>query len=404
MKKQSFFLGAIILVIASFINRIIGFVYRILAVRLVGAEGIGLYEMVFPVYIMVLVLATAGFPLAISRLVSVQMAKNNIAAAYKIFKVSLFFLFCSGLFFSFALYYLLPYLLDFAFQDDRVYLIFKTMIPAIFIISVSSAFRGFFQGLHQMWPTALTQTIEQLVRVFIGLSLAVYLIPRGIEYGVVGLAVGMVMGEVIGLAFIVLIYLKKRPVYVPGGENISLFYILKDIHHLSVPITITKTFATVILAIEAMLLPKRLAVAGLSLREATTVYGQYSGMALSLLVLPTILTISLAVTLVPAIAEAHAQRNRYAISTRVHNSIKLTILVGIPSSIVFYCFGPEITSLLFNNQDSGYMLRILALGGIFLYLQQTTSGILQGLGEVRAILQNTLIGGLVRLGGIYYLT
>ncbi|MBS4026006.1 MAG: stage V sporulation protein B [Clostridia bacterium] len=404
MKNQSFIMGALILVIAGFINRIIGFAYRVIVVRIVGAEGIGLYEMVFPVYIMILVLATAGIPLAISKLVSARIAKNDPAGAYKIFKIALLFLFISGLLFSLALYFILPFLMKIAFTDPRVEIIFQTMIPAIFFISVSSAFRGYFQGLQQMMPTALTQTVEQVTRVIIGLYFAQYLLPHGLEYGVTGLAIGMVLGELMGLVAILVIFFKKRKkVPLSSKSSLSGLNILTDIFSLSIPITLTRTFATIILALEAIILPQRLMATGITLSETTSIYGQYSGMALPLLVLPTIITISLAVTLVPAISEAAAQKNYFVISSRINKSIQLTILVGIPSSIVFYFWGPELTLLLFNNIDAGYILKTLAIGSIFLYLQQTTSGILQGLGEVKAILRNSVIGGLIRLGGIYYL-
>lgn len=404
MQKQSFIIGALILVLASFINRIIGFIYRIVIVRIVGAEGIGLYEMVFPVYIMVLVLATAGIPLAVSRLVSGRVAVNDMSGAFKVFRIALFFLFFSGLFFSILLYALVPLLIEIAFSDPRVEIIFKTMIPAIFFISISSAFRGFFQGMQQMTPTALTQTVEQLTRVLIGFYLAKLMLPYGLEYGVTGLAIGMVIGELTGLLVIIMIYFKKAPVmrstYKTSLTTVDIF---KGIFSLSVPITLTRAFATIVLAIEAVLLPQRLQATGLTLKETATIYGQYSGMALPLLVLPTILTISLAITLVPAISEAAAKKNYYSISSRINKSLQLTILVGIPSSIIFYFWGPELTLLLFNNAEAGEILKFLSFGSMFLYMQQTTSGILQGLGAVKVTLINSLVGGSIRLGGIYFL-
>lgn len=405
MKKQSFVLGAIILVVASFINRIIGFIYRVMSIRLVGAEGIGLYEMVFPVYIMFLVLATAGIPLAISKLVSAEIAKNNSAGAYKIFKISLCVLVFSGAFFTCVMYLIFPFLLEVAFSDTRVNLVFKTMIPAVFFISISSAFRGFFQGLQQMLPTALTQVVEQLVRVTVGLFLAKHLIIYGLEYAVTGMAIGMVCGEIVSLIVIMIFFFKNKPLYITtGSRNISTWTILQDIHRLSIPITLTRVFATTILAIEAFILPQRLQVAGMNYREATAIYGQYSGMALSLLVLPTVLTISLAITLIPAISEASAKNNKMLINRLIDRSLILTLLIGIPSSIYFYLFGSDLTYLLFNNKEAGALLKSLSLCCIFLYIQQTTTGILQGLGAVKISLQNTLVGGSIRLVGIYFLT
>ncbi|MGF7185952.1 stage V sporulation protein B [Desulfitispora alkaliphila] len=403
MTKQSILMGAAILFIASLFNRILSFGYRVAIIRIVGDEGIGLYEMVFPIYVMVLVLATAGIPLAMSKLVSAEMAKNNIAGAYKIMKIATVFLMISGSFFTLGLYLVLPYLVDRAFADPRVYLILKTMIPGILLVSISSVFRGFFQGLQQMTPTAITQIVEQITRVAVGIYLSLLLLPHGLEYGVVGIAIGMVAGEAVGLLTIYAIYRRKRPTPPNYQSSLRSVTILKNIHELSIPITLTRIVSSVIMSIEAMLIPQRLQAAGFTFREATSLYGQYSGIAMSLLVLPTVFTISLAVTLIPSISEAVAKNNIRSIQQRTMLSIAMTFMIGIPSALVFFVLAENFTVALFNNREAGQVLRILALGGVFLYLHQTCSGILQGLGEVKIPLINSIVGGAIRLGGIYLL-
>lgn len=401
---QKFIQGAAFLMIASFINRILAFVYRVYTVRLVGSEGIGLYEMVFPIYSLILVLTTAGIPVAVSKLISEEYARNNLAQVKQIFKTALIFLLCSGLASTIGIIWFAPYITGKIFSDARVYWPFITAIPAIFIVTVSSVFRGYFQGIQNMKPSAASQIIEQLVRIFIGIFMATTLLPFGVEFAAAGLALGMVCGEVAGL-FILLISYKGNPIkqFAKSGTT-SFFKTLTRIYQLAIPITLTRVVSTTALTLQAIIIPKRLIISGLTIREATQIYGQFSGMALSLINFPTIVTISLAISLVPAISEAIAQLNYQLIKKRTSQALKISILTAIPCTVIFSQLAQNIMSLLFNSPESGVILKSLAYGCLFFYIQQTSTGILQGMGKVSLIFINVFIGTLISLGGIYWLT
>jgi stage V sporulation protein B len=201
MAGYSFLQGAFILLIAGLINRILGFGYQIAMIRLIGPEGVGLFNIVLPVYIMMLVLAGAGIPLAIAKLVAEEVANNNMPGAYRIFKLSLFISLLTSVFFTIVLIISAPILTESFFPNPRVYYCLISLVPGIIICTLCSAFRGFFQGLQQMSPTAITQTIEQLVRVVSGVAFAYVMLPLGIEYAAVGMSVGVVLGELTGFIF-----------------------------------------------------------------------------------------------------------------------------------------------------------------------------------------------------------
>jgi stage V sporulation protein B len=284
MPKQSLFYSTAVMISASLVNRILGFLYRILIIRLIGPEAVGLYEMVFPAFMLVLVITTSGLPVAISIMIAEHMAMGNIKQVYKIFRFALVFLLLAGVIFSTALFFATPWLAYHVYPDPRVYWCFLTMAPAIFVIALSSTFRGFFQGLQQITPTAISQVFEQVVRVFIGISVAVHLLPYGLEYAAAGLSLGMLGGEIIGLLFLFaqyFLYKPRLPESLPavnGQQNI-----LKQMIELAVPVTLTKIAAGITLTLEAILIPQRLQVAGYTLREATEIYGQFSGIALTLI-------------------------------------------------------------------------------------------------------------------------
>jgi len=408
MTKQSFIKGAMILVTASFYNRLLGFVYKIMVVRLVGSEGIGIYEMVFPFYVLILVITSAGVPLAISKLVAEEMAKSNIKGAYKVFYISIMFLTFTGIIVTMTLYKFLPIIVKYFYNDPRVYWSFWVMIPGIFVISVCSAFRGFFQGLQQMTPTAVSQVIEQSTRFVIGLWCAKSLIKYGVEFASMGMAIGMIAGEMVGIIIMIIFYITKRPKvktkFLTLTHTGSMLSIIKAIFYLAFPITLTRIVYSTSMTLQASLVPQRLQAAGFSLRQSTEIFGQYSGIAVTLLHLPTMVTISLAITLVPAISEALSKNNNKLVSQRINQALRITFLLGLPSMVIFLLFPFRLSELLFDTPQAGTPLKILGWGAIFLYLQQTTTGILQGLGRVKASLYNAACGASVSLIGVYYLT
>ncbi|WP_227766297.1 stage V sporulation protein B [Zhaonella formicivorans] len=402
---QKFVQGALLLMIASFTTRVLAFIYRVYIVRLIGAEGIGLYEMVFPVYSLILVLTTAGIPVAVSKLISEEYARKNIGQVKKIFFVALQFLLGSGLVSTVLMIWIAPYMTGRIFTDVRVYWPFITAIPAVFIVAVGSAFRGYFQGLQNMLPSAVSQIVEQLVRFTIGISAASFLLSYGIEFASAGLALAMVCGELAGLLILLCFFWQNREIrQIASGPTQSIIQTLANIYGLAIPVTLTRVVLAASLTLQAVLIPKRLIFSGFTINEATKIYGHFSGMAFSLINLPSIITVSLAISLVPAISEALACINFALIKKRINQAVRITVLTAVPCLVIFTQLAQEIMILLYNAPEASPVLKALALGCPFFYLQQTTGGILQGLGKVNLIFRNVLVGTLITLTGIYWLT
>lgn len=405
MGKKTFVYGTLILFGANLINRMLAFVYQYLVMTWVGAEAYGIYQMVFPTYIMALVLTTAGLPLAISKLVSEQTALGNTAAARKIFHTALVILLCSGMAVSIALYLLLPRFAGPLFPDKRVLPVFTICIPAIFFVAACSAFRGYFQGLQEMQQTAVEQICEQITRIIVALTLATRLLPLGIEYGAVGLAAGMVCGELVGLGVMLFLYRrhKKRYLIPDQHKTPGIPAIIKNLFRLGIPVSAGRLITSAASTADSILIPQRLEVAGYSIREAATLYGQLGGAAVVLLTFPTVFTSSLSTSLVPAVSEALAAEKLPLIRRRTGEAIRYTILVGAPFLVFLNFFAPELTDL-FKSPNAAAVLTTLTFGGLFLYLQGTTAGVLQGLGQPQIPVFHTIIASCFKLIVLYHLT
>ncbi|HHW54353.1 MAG: polysaccharide biosynthesis protein [bacterium] len=408
MEKQSFMAGAFVLAAAGILTKIFGALYRIPLTWLIGDEGMGLYGMSYPIYTMLLALSTAGIPVAISKLVSEKITQGNYQGAHRVFRLSFFILAGTGFFFSTLLFFgARPLVARGYLADPRAYYAVVSIAPAVFLVSVMSAFRGFFQGMQTMVPTALSQLVEQLARAATALVLAHYLVGRGIEYAAAGAAFGAVVGALAGLCLLLVYYGRRRSAFLgssldPGEE--SGWELTKRIVTLAVPVSLASLVMPLVQNIDVVIVPARLGVAGYTIEEATALFGQLSQMAATLINLPTIITVSLSMSLVPAISEAYTLGNFDLIRSRVAAAVKVTIILELPAFVGLYILSDEIMTLLYGHPEAGTALAGLAAGVLFLGLHQTTSGVLQGLGRTDIPVKNLLVGAVFKVLLTYILT
>lgn len=400
MPKQSFLKGAFILFFASILVKALGFLYQIIIIRLISPEGIGIFNMVFPLYITVLVLTTMGLPPAIPKITAEEIAAGKSTSIEIILGTAVSLLFLISAFLTFCFILLAPALIKTLYTDPRVLPVILFLLPTVVLVALSSAIKGFFQGLQDMRPTAATQLLEQAVRIGSGLLLVILLQPFGLTWSAVGLSLAVFCSELSGFIYLIILYKKHFPTPLFRKPDLKM---LKRLFTFGIPVTITRVISSSIAAIEANLIPQQLKKTGFSLSQSTAFYGELTGVAFTLLTIPTPLTYSLSTSLVPAISEAASKKQTQLLAQRTSEAIGVTLIVGLPCCLILFFWGSLLTQLLFHVTQAGQLLKILSLGSIFLYLNQTTIGILQGLGYVKTIFGTTLIGGIIKLSGIYFL-
>jgi len=349
LTRQSFVKGAAILTAAGMSVRLIGAFFRVALAMLIGDEGVGLFQMAYPVYSTLLAVSTAGIPIAISKLVSENIARDDYNGAKHIFNIALSILSLSGLVISITLFFSADFFARTIAQDPRAYLPLVSISPAIFLVTVMSAYRGFFQGQHQMLPTALSQIAEQLGRVLIALTLVLLLLPRGLEWAAAGASFGAVAGAFAGLISLLIVWWRQKKYFLgklssqKHQENLPFFSVVYKIFALSVPITLGSLVMPLINIVDLSIVPQRLHSAGFDTSRATSLYGQLTGMASPLVHIPTIITVALAISLVPAISEAMALRKIKKIQERSYLAIRLTLLLSLPAAVGLFLLAKPIT-------------------------------------------------------------
>ncbi len=453
---QTFIKGALILGIANFIVKIIGALFKVPLINLIGDDGSGYFNVAYQIYTFMFIVATAGFPVAISKMVSESMASGAEKEANKIFRVAFSFLSVIGLIGTLVMFAFAPQLAQMMNIPDASLGIFA-IAPAVFFVAMTSAYRGYFQGRQNMYPTAFSEVIESSGKLIIGLLgawLFMSMTVNGSLSSVVDFAArqvvsphtrtvlasaGAILGVTVGtfLAFLLLtiIYFvsrrkrKRDLTELPSRGNRA---ILKQLILIAVPITIGASVSSLTTLIDMATISHRLVIrpevfdayahmfnegteffrkamaegwqgAELLIQKAATLYGMYTGKALTMFNLPLTLVVALGTSVVPAISAAVAKKNRAEAKSVTESTIRIAVLFAAPCTFGMAVLSREILNFLFGDTNAWSVLTILSLAIIPVALVQVTNAVLQAYGRVYKPVIHMIIGGAVKVLVNYFL-
>ncbi|MGL4344853.1 MAG: putative polysaccharide biosynthesis protein [Cellulosilyticaceae bacterium] len=395
MGKKALITGTIVLTIASLITRVLGFVFRIYMSNIMGAEGMGLYQLIFPVYMLIWSATSAGISLAISRKVSEYTAKRQHSDAIRTLKGAIVLSLCVGAFISLFLYTFAPWLSVYYLHAPDTMLSLKVMSFCIPFMCIACCIRGYFQGRQEMAFSAGAQIIEQVARMVVIYLFAGLFIPKGIAYACALGTLGLCGGEISSCLFTYTVYRIKRAGLPLSKPSLRYREVMSTLMAIAIPITANRVLVSGLSSIENILVPLQLQKGGLDSSSALSLYGMFSGMALPLLFFPSMVTMSLSTVLVPAISEAKATHNQRLLQKTVSKSIQISCLIGIGSTALFLSLGPEIAQACYKLDQVGVYLQMLAIICPFIYLQSILNGMLNGLGLQKLTFKGTLLGSAV---------
>ena len=274
---NKFISGTLILTLSGFVVKAIGSINWIILSRILGGEGIGIYQMAFPIYLLALDISSAGLPIAISIITAEKVAKEDYFGAQRIFHVSLSMLCTTAFVLSVLMFFGSSFLIDeHIIRESRAYYSLIALAPAIFFTTIIAGYRGYLQGWQQMTPTALSQIVEQLVRVVVMLGFAALLLPYGLDYAAGGASLGAGAGGLAAWLVLVYYYYKLKrslPVDGPVFEQEKIKDILKRLVVLAIPISLSSIMLPVVSNLDLLIVPRRLEVAGYATHQATALFG-----------------------------------------------------------------------------------------------------------------------------------
>lgn len=424
-QTRTFVRGAAILGAAGVICKIIGAVYRIPLTNLIGAEAMGIYSKAYMIYSLLLVLTASGIPAAVSKLVAEYAAADDYRNARRTLKLTRNLLLAVGGVCTLIML-LLSDIIARSLGISEGEMVIICIAPSL-LLSAVSAYRGYFQGLQDMAPTALSQLIGQLAKLTAGLILAAVLLPKGPVYAASGALLGVSLSELLSLIYLAAVYrrragrpLPKKAGSLAGKSNKEL---LRALIVMAVPLTIGGALMPLINTLDAYLVTWCLKFNGYSEIQINSMYGVLSGMVIPVANMPTALTLALSASLVPAISRARARRNGAEISRMASLGLKLSIIIGLPVCIGLIMLARPVLELLYSVSPADQsaletfvqtmhvpyrfvfmqmelaqsLMLIMSPAMLLLTSVQTMTGALQGAGRIYIPIKNLLIGGGVKL-------
>lgn len=396
MKKQSLFKGTIILGMAGVFAKFLGLFFRWPIIMLIGDEGMAYYHISYPLYMFFIGLAT-GMPVAVSKMVSERNVLRDEEGIIQVLNKALLFMLILGGGFSFVFLTFAKPLIGFFKWDPKAYYSLIGIGMAPVFIALMSVFRGFFQGLQNMTPTAVSQVVEQVGRVVFGVGLAYIFLSRGIEYSAGGAAFGAASGGLLGLIYLAAKYNKIRKTFRIRKVRRNTG-IMAELLRTSIPVSIGAAMGSIMSVFDSVLVPQKLLQAGFSYKEMNILYGQLTGKAMIFVNVPLTLSVALCASIVPIIAEARVMNRIRDVIDRVEIAIKASTVIALPATCGLFFMSYPILNLLFPGHSEGHLiLKYASLSIPFIILTQTSTAILQGTGFYFLPIKNLVIGCIAKI-------
>lgn len=419
--KTNFLAQGTILVIASFVAKAIGMIYRIPLTHILGDDGNGYYSTANEIYTIILMISSFSLPLAVSRLVAEREYAGEVKNSYKVLICSLRFAAVTGGILSILTFLLGGVITKYVMGVELASYALRVLAPAIFLFALTGVLRGFFQGHGTMVPTAVSQIIEQIINAIVSVAGAYVMLQYGLklgekkgdaELGTALAAAGGTFGTVasvgVALLFMIVIYLgyrngfKRRMKKDKTRRRESDRTIYRAITYTILPIVLSTLVYNISTIIDQGVFNHILAGMGFTQKQYATVWGIYSGKFRVLMNVPLSIASCLAPSVVPALTEAMANNDLREAGLRTRDTIRYTMVFTIPCAVGMAALARPIMMMLYGNNDSlalaAGIMQSGALLTVLLALSTLTTGILQGLGEMQAPLVHAATAVAIHLG------
>lgn len=414
-KGKGFISGVLVLSLSTFIVKVIGLAYKIPMISLLGAEGMGYFNSAYEIYALLCVISTAGLPVALSILISADAESGRVRRIGRIYRTAMTVFAIIGGAGSLFMLLFAGRLSEFIENTEALGCILA-IAPALLFVCVASAVRGYFQGLSRMTPTAISQLIEALGKLILGVTFADiaiqkgYGIPKASAFAVAGLSLGTLLSAIY-LLILKAVDSRRKRVYLSCSESVyedRTANIIGTLFRIAVPITLSSAVLGVTRVVDMALIMKRLQDIGYTSVGANAVYGSYTTLAVPVFgLIPSLITpISLA--LVPRLSSAIERGSAEAQSDVATSSLRITVLFAMPASMGIAVYAKRILELLFSKQTEAIeiaapLLSFLGISILFSCFITTANAILQSYRQTSKPIISMAFGALVKVISAYIL-
>lgn len=407
-QKKQILKGTLILTAAGFITRILGLYNRVFLANLISAAQLGLYQLIFPVLGVCMAVCCHGLESAMSKMIAAQSAKQCHENMRRTVNIGLGLAMTAAVIMCFGVYYFADWIGTFILQEPACVPYLRIMALVLPFSTVHACTLGYFFGLQKAAVPAMSQLLEQIVRVGTIYFLSLSMFSGG--QADASLAVyGMLAGEVFSCMFTIISY--KISSYISGKraakENRCLppkpyRVLFGQLWGLAYPLTVNRLSLTVLQSAESILIPMMLGIYYSSSETALEIYGVAMGMSFPFIMFPMTLTNALSTMLLPAVSKSSAGKDYQTIGRTVTKSVHYCLLIGILSMTLFFVYGNMLGIVVFKNQTAGLFLKMFALLCPMMYMSSSLSSTLNGLGMVKMTLIHSISSLAVRIGFLLF--
>ena len=401
-KKQNFMHGAAILTVGVIIMKILGAIYKVPLGNILGDYGYGIFLSTYNVYNIFFTLSTAGLPVALSRMIAVEDAQGRPAAKEKTFRAAILTFAVIGMLFAMIMFFGNEWLARFYLQKPDAALSVRAMAPAILLVCLVSAYRGFCQGNGNMIPTTVDEVLEVLFKVISGLLIAGWLVHtgHGLPEASAGAILGVSIGSVISLGYMVFYKLRHYPAppVSPGEKLDSTGHIIYNILRIGIPISLGASIMAILSSLDPGICHSRLAAAGFSEHHAGVLFGVY-GKVQTLFNLPAAFMTPLTIAIVPAVAGAIARGNHAEAEKTSEDAMRVASVISMPMGVGLAVLSFPIVNILYpHSHPAGPgLLSIMGIASFFVCIVLMENAILQASGKEKLPMIALITGSLLKI-------
>ena len=391
MRNNKFFISTLILMCSGLITKILGFIIRIIYTRIVGEEAISLYTIVMPTYSLLITFATLALPLAISKLVAENKKRPQkilINSSFIIMLVNIaliLIIFLSGEFIAVSL-----------LKEPRATKLIYAMALTIPFISISSILKGYFFGKQKMFPNALSNIIEQIIRIILIILIIPKLMNKSIIYAVMGLILMSIASETASIITFLCFAPKKFSIKKSDIKpDLATF---NDILSISIPTVSSRLVGNIGFFFEPILLTNILLYSGFSNSYILANYGAYNAYAISLLTLPSFFIMAICSSIVPEISKFYSRNNLTWVRKRFKQATILSFAMGLVFSLFIMLFRNELLTILYKTTTGSEFIKVLGPIFVLFYLEGPLTSTMQAIGKAKTTFSITFLGIIIKLG------
>ena len=399
-KKQNFMHGAAILTIGVVLMKVLGAIYKIPLGNILGDYGYGIFLATYSVYNIFFTLSTAGLPVALSRLIAEADAQGRTARKEKTFRTAIGTFAMIGILFSLVMFFGNEWIASAYLKKPDAALSVRAMSPAILLVCLVSAYRGYCQGNGNMIPTTVDEVLEVLFKVISGLIIAGLLVHagKGLPEASAGAILGVSIGSIVSLGY--MLFYKRRNYSTekaaPCPDKTSA--IVKDILRIGIPISLGASIMAILSSLDPGICQSRLEAAGYSPYQAGVLYGVYAKVQ-TLFNLPAAFMTPLTIAIVPAVAGAMAKGNRAEAEKNSEDAMRMASVISMPMGVGLAVLSYPIVNVLFNNSHEAGpgLLSIMGIASFFVCIVLMENAILQASGKERLPMYALVTGSVVKI-------